>query len=434
MRKNWKGARITVLVAMVLLIILTTSTFLYSRSPSVRADSDAVIDVFDNATPSGKGINQSSGGFAPQQLVILYANVTYNGAPVENKLVSFEVSDPNGNIIFSGSNSTDGNGIATVKFRLATNAVFGTWAVIGSVDVAQVVVHDYLWFRVGWIIIITNITTLNAELKPQTIFYRQDLIIFNLTIENTALTNEPCTITIDVEDAAQYSIIDLELTNLTLTPGENYVLSNSSKKIPITATIGNATVWAAPYTAPIEGGGVLYSPAISTTFEIELVQVPDIGISNITLSSNSVFIGETLQINVTVFNNGTEVVAFNVSVYYNNSFLIETIPVNILEPTKQVTLTFTWNTTSVTEGYYQIMASAPLLGDPSLSDNTRVDGIVQVKTRPPYPPFPFPLLWLIVFVFIAAVIAALLLLFLLWRRRKKKPKRYLYTALMYPHA
>jgi hypothetical protein len=128
------------------------------------------------------------------------------------------------------------------------------------------------------------------------------------------------------------------------------------------------------------------------------------------------------------------VVAFNVSVYYNNSFLIETIPVNILEPTKQVTLTFTWNTTSVTEGYYQIMARAPLPGDPSPSDNTRVDGIVQVKTRPPYPPFPFPLLWLIVFVFIAAVIAALLLLFLLWRRRKKKPKRYFYTAIMYPHA
>jgi parallel beta-helix repeat protein len=341
----------------------------------------AVIDLFDNATPSGKGINQTSGGFAPQQLVILYANVTSNGTAVENKSVAFQVSDPNGNIIFSGSNSTDANGIATVGFRLATNATFGTWTAIASVDVAQVVVKDTLTFRVGWIIIITNITTLDSELMPQAIFYRQDLIVFNLTVENTALTNEPCTITIDVEDAAQYSIIDLELINLTLTPGENYVLSNSSE-IPITAAIGLATVSAAPYTAPIEDGGILYSPAISTTFEIEAVQVPDIGISNITLSSNSVFIGETLRINVTVFNNGTEVVAFNVSVYYNNSFLIETIPVSILEPTNQVTLTFTWNTTSVTEGYYQIMARAPLPGDPSPSDNTRVDGIVQVKTRP----------------------------------------------------
>jgi hypothetical protein len=428
MQENWKGARKTIPVVMILLIILVGSMLLYNGPASVRANSGAVIDVFDNATPSGIGINESSGPFAPQQLVILYANVTYNGAPVENKLVAFEVTDPTGNIIFSGSNATDANGIATVRFRLATNATFGTWTVIASVDVAQVAVHDYLWFRVGWIIMITNITTLNAELKPQTVFHRQDVIVFNLTLENIALTNKTCTIEVDVEDAAQYSIIQLELTDLTLASGKNYVLT-PSREIPITAAIGLATVSAAPYTASIESGGVLYSPAISTTFEIALVQVPDIAVTNIRLSSTSVFIGQTVQINVTIANTGTEVVAFNVSTFYNNS-LIETIPVSILEPASHVPLTFMWNTTSVAEGYYQISASAPLPGDPTPWDNTLVDGFVQVKTKPPYPPLPFPLLWLIVFMFIAAIIAALLAFFLLWRRRKKKPKRYLYTAIM----
>ena len=436
MRENWKARCKTIPGAMILLIILVAS-MLYSGSVSVGASSGPIIDVFDNATPSGKGINESSGPFAPQQLVILYANVTYNGAPVPNKLVAFEVTDPTGNTIFSGSNATDASGIATVRFRLATNATFGTWTVIGSVDVSQVAVHDYLWFRVGWIIMITNITILNAELKPQTVFHRQDLIVFNLTLENTALTNETCTITVDVEDAAQYSIIQLELTNLTLTPGKNYVLT-PSREIPITAAFGLATVSAAPYTAPVESGGVLYSPAISTTFEIVLVGVPDIAVTNINLSSTSVFIGQTVQIDVTVANTGTETVGFNVSTYYNSSFLIETIPVTILEPASQVTLTFTWNTASVTEGYYQISAFAPLPGDPTPKDNTLVDGFVQVKAKPPYPLVPFVLFWLVGFIFIVAVIASLLLLLLLLffylrRRRKKKPERYLYTGIIYPH-
>jgi hypothetical protein len=160
--------------------------------------------------------------------------------------------------------------------------------------------------------------------------------------------------------------------------------------------------------------------------------IDDIAITNIKVSSSSVFIGEMVQISVTINNTGTEVVAFNVSTFYNNS-LIETLPVSMLEPSSQRTLTFAWNTTSVTEGYYQISAFAPLLGDPTPLDNTRVDGFVQVKTKPLYPLLSLPLLWLIVFMYIAALIAALLLLFLLWRRRRKKPKPYLYTAAIFPH-
>jgi hypothetical protein len=267
------------------------------------------------------------------------------------------------------------------------------------------------------------------------------VIVFNLTLENIALTNETCTIKVDVEDAAQYSIIQLELTNLTLAPGKDYVLT-PDREIPITAAIGLATVSAAPYTAPIESGGVLYSPAISTTFEIALVQVPDIAVTNIKLSSASVFIGQTVQINVTIANTGTEAVGFNVSTYYNSTFLIETIPVSVLEPASQVTLTFTWNTASVTEGQYKISASAPLPGDPTPRDNTLVDGVVQVKTKPPYhplPPFPLPLalLWWLILMFIVVVIASLILLLLLFwlrrRRRRKKPPNHVYAVVVHLH-
>jgi hypothetical protein len=436
MQENWKRAHKTIPAAMILLIILAASMFLFTRPASASTDSGAVIDLFTQKTPSGRGINQSSNGFEPQELVILYANVTYNGIPVANKNVAFEVSTPTGATFFSGSNATDANGIAMVSFRLPTNVTFGIWVALGSVDVAGVIVHDWLPFRVGWIITITNIATLNAELKPQTTFLRQDVIVFNLTVENTALTNESSTITVDVQDANHYSIIHSELTNLIFTPGKNYVLSSS--KIPTTAAIGLATVSAAAYKAPPEIGGVLYSPAISSTFEIALVRVVhDIAVTDIKVSNYSVLIGETVQINVTIVNKGTEVETFNVSTYYN-SFLIETLPVSALEPASQVKLTFTWNTTSVKAGYYQISASAPLLGDITPWDNTLVDGVVQVKTKVPYPPPPIPcaLLLFAAFTFILVIVASLILLLLLFyleRRRRKKPPKRVYAVVVRLH-
>jgi hypothetical protein len=47
-----------------------------------------------------------------------------------------------------------------------------------------------------------------------------------------------------------------------------------------------------------------------------------------------------------------------------------------------VTLTFVWNTSFVHEGFYQISASAPLPSDIDVSDNSFVDGVVQVMARP----------------------------------------------------
>ncbi|MBS7620639.1 hypothetical protein KEJ32_00705, partial [Candidatus Bathyarchaeota archaeon] len=50
------------------------------------------IDLFTQKEPfSGKGLNEPSDSFQPQEEVILYALVTYNNYPVQNKLVAFQV-------------------------------------------------------------------------------------------------------------------------------------------------------------------------------------------------------------------------------------------------------------------------------------------------------------------------------------------------------
>jgi hypothetical protein len=59
---------------------------------------------------------------------------------------------------------TNASGVATVSFRLPspehTDSVFGTWRLIASVDVAEVVVDDTLEFQVKW-----NLADVNADGK-----------------------------------------------------------------------------------------------------------------------------------------------------------------------------------------------------------------------------------------------------------------------------
>jgi len=108
----------------------------------------------------------------------------------------------------------------------------------------------------------------------------------------------------------------------------------------------------------------------------------DIAIVDVNISNNSVYIGDLLQINVSVVNKGTETETFNVTVYCDSS-LIETLQVSALDSGAQATLIFLWNTAFASEGFYKVKASAPLLDDIDASDNIYLDGVVEVKAKPP---------------------------------------------------
>jgi hypothetical protein len=419
-------AKKTCLAVLMLLFFMASSTILCPRNVAATTVSGRALVLFTTQEV-----------FAPQQLVTLYANVTYNGAPVQGKLVSFQVEGPVNafdNITVFGTSNTTASGLATFSFRLPWPderpevSVFGNWSAVATVDIAQVTVESTLTFRVGWILQVTSITTLNSELMPQNTFFRLDIINFNLTVENIAMVGEPAAITIEVIDAAGYPIINIVKEGLTFQSGESYVIGSS--QIPDTAAIGNATVWAAIYTALPEEGGVLYSPATSTEFRIaEKPLIHDIGITWVAVSPSSVYIGERVQIVVTVENNGTATERNCIlGVYYNSSsiwILIETLPVT-LTPGGRENVTFSWDTSSVGAGLYRIKAYAALPAnetDPSPGDNTLIDGFVRVMKLVPY---VLPLEVFIVFMFIVAIVASSILLLMLGflrRRRKKKPQR-----------
>jgi hypothetical protein len=146
-------------------------------------------------------------------------------------------------------------------------------------------------------------------------------------------------------------------------------------------TLGNHTARASIPTMPKEAD--LTDNEYIDTLQVKPATsiIHDIAITSVKVSKDNVFIGDTLQINVTVANKGNISESFNVSAYYNSS-LIESHLVGALAPSDQTTLTFVWNTSQVSEGFYQISASAPLPTDTTPADNTFYDGTVQVKAKP----------------------------------------------------
>ncbi|MBX5328795.1 MAG: hypothetical protein QHH18_05265 [Candidatus Bathyarchaeota archaeon] len=233
------------------------------------------IDVFTDKAPfDGRGLNQSSDAYQPQELLILYALVTYNENPLSNKLVGFQVRNPINafqNITITGTCASNESGIATFLFRIpwpsenGEEIIFGVWSVIATVDIAGSMVLDTLTFKVGWIIEITEISTLNTRLEPITSCSQGETIVFNLTIQNIALTPKIATIAVDMQDIANYPILHIQNDDV-FEHGKSYTYVTSH--VPLTAMIGEATIYAVAFTAPLDIGGVPYCPTISTKLTI----------------------------------------------------------------------------------------------------------------------------------------------------------------------
>jgi len=269
------NVRLKMFVAMLTAGLVLLGCIPVSMKGALANGKGAELDLFTQKAPfDGEGPNQPSDAFQPQELVVLYAFVTYNGLGIPNKLVGFQAENPPNEfqeIAVVGTVATNESGIAQFAFRipwLAENAeqiVFGEWQAVATVDVAEQVVTDRMTFRVGWIVQITSIDTLDVQLQSQTRYPRGDTIVFNLTILNIAFSPKTATIIVDAQDTAEYPIIHVE-TDSIFPSGESYMYVTS--QIPLSAIIGEALASAVPYTAKPEIDGIPYSPPITSTFEI----------------------------------------------------------------------------------------------------------------------------------------------------------------------
>jgi len=216
---------------------------------------------------SGKGLNQPSDAFAPQEEVILYAEAHYDCELVENKFVVFEVRDPSGETLIDRTNSTNQYGIATTRFRLASNATFGTYAVLAMVEILGKTASDTLAFNVSWIIKIMKVETVDQYGNPKNNFARDEHVYFNLATKNMALVPKIITFTVVIYDEQNVPIGQVVLHDWVIPPGTSqFFIINL--QIPKWAYIGVATVYANAYTNLPTTGGVPYCPEASKEFLI----------------------------------------------------------------------------------------------------------------------------------------------------------------------
>jgi hypothetical protein len=364
------------MIIILLIVLLTSIENVYPQF------SGGDIDLFTQKKPyNGEGLNMPSDSFEPGETVIVYALVTYNNYPVENALVSLVIQGPRNpilNITQSRVVQTNMSGIATISLGvgLISEIYWGEWWILGTVRIAEdIVPQDTLTFKVGNLICIQSIRTINEDFVEQSEFMRGGRFGVELTIRNIAFTEKTTTITLTVYDELGMAIQFAEIRNLVIPPNGilvyPYFLSISKE-----AVIGEAVVYACAYTAPPNLGGIAYCPEV---FKYFYIASRGVAIVSVRPDRSSVYRGELVSIDVEVENKGWKTESFEVSVFNNNT-MIDVLLVSDLQAGFRTSLTFEWDTSNVFEGKYQISAyAAPVIGEIDEFDNTFVDGFVEIK-------------------------------------------------------
>ena len=228
-----------------------------------------ILDLYSQQPDpySGKGPNQPCDAFEPQDTVILFAYVTYNDEPMVNKEVTFQVFDPNNNTIIVNTNRTDEYGIASVKFRIPVNEAFGWHLAAAHVEVSGKIANDTMPFRVGWLIELLTVETVDQYGNPKTNFAKREYVLFNIKLQNIAFTVKNVTLSITLLDSVNQPIGNANY-QMEVSPGYEELDLVFNMLIPGWCYIGGANAKANAQTNWTWLGGTPYCPEISVNLVI----------------------------------------------------------------------------------------------------------------------------------------------------------------------
>jgi len=166
--------------------------------------------------------------------------------------------------------------------------------------------------------------------------------------------------------------------------GKVYIGSCGNKVHCLNASTG-AHVWSyttgsCVYSSPAVADGKVYIGGDNKVYCFgSLMRTRDVALVNVSCSKTVVCRGFSMNISVTVENQGDVAETFNVTVYANATD-ITILTVNSLLNGTGATLTFTWNTTGFAKGNYTINAVADTIpGETDTVDNNFTDGCVIVS-------------------------------------------------------
>ena len=379
-------------VAVMLIMIVFLFRYISVNMEVVYSDSTyGTIDLFTQKEPySGKGSNMPSDAFGPGEIVILYALVDDDGVPLRNLLVTFYVQSPD-DTSFSLTAKTNTSGIATINFTIPQKcvnetAVFGEWFTCANVMIGTDPYQDELTFTVDWIVKLISVRTIDENITYRANFGVGGDVGLEIALRNVAMCLKNAMFAIAVQDELGVIISYCEIHDFDVQPNGKLILLYCKLHLPKWARIGQTTVFVSALTAPASQNGVPYCPAISTSFFIRTdnplaIAFHDAAVVTVVPSAKSVELGQLLNVSVVVRNEGTEIESFNVNAYCGD-VLIGTLEIAALSPYFQTTLNFTLNTSSFEAGNYTVSAFISYLVDEAdLTDNTLVDGVVELKPK-----------------------------------------------------
>lgn len=231
-----------------------------SPTPSPNPElQNAHIQVFTNK--GGIGASGTSATYGPQDLLEIYALLTYQNSALPDQDLSFSVQNDNGTIIAIEDAVTNQTGIAHVEYRLpspdpnATLIVFGTWKITASLKVLQVVVSNSTTFNFNYL---SNVESIQI---PATIHVSQVMPI-ELTIDTGLFATPGSELDITLFDQANIPIGSYTFTNAMQM--QNFTVVDATIAIPSWAFTGQATVCMCLLTA----NGTALAPETVATFQI----------------------------------------------------------------------------------------------------------------------------------------------------------------------
>lgn len=129
------------------------------------SSSPGPIDLYTQR--GGIGANTFGGEFLAGTVVMFFADVNYNGFPVQHVPVAFQILDAKNQTVAVLVGITDQNGTARTQFTIRYDpSVEGTWLAIATVDVSSTTVLDTVTFTVIFPQIVGGYTTATALKKP----------------------------------------------------------------------------------------------------------------------------------------------------------------------------------------------------------------------------------------------------------------------------
>jgi hypothetical protein len=174
-------------------------------------------------------------------------------------------------------------------------------------------------------------------------------INFSVTVQNKGQATETCNVSLNYVNYTTPIAIGTDSIPLNSGAYKTIAFTWNTTRV----VIGNYTITAYVQPLPFETN----TTNNKLTCTVDVVDDPDIALTNVTQRIADYAGGYITPIQVTVKNLGPLTETFNVTAYANKTIIIQTLPVTVASG-KSATVTLSWNTSGLALGHYTISADA----------------------------------------------------------------------------